>query len=91
MVHINSNKRYRLGLKKICKNLCFFYRKGIPKEIQPDNNRFKPRELRIYAPDGRVVSAGTEPVPVKSPYGDRGKVVAHYGLPENLPHLLSFL
>jgi hypothetical protein len=86
--HHNTNSRFRILTKEICKKLCHFYHKGIPTETQPANVK-KAYEFGIFDSAGKIVSF--EPVPIKGPDGQNGKLVAHYGVaPEDLPYLALF-
>jgi hypothetical protein len=88
--HPNSNSRYRGIRKRISACLCRFYRNGIPQTTQINNNGHKEYGLKVFDPtNGRTVSFAS--VSTKSPTGDKGKLVAHYGLPpEALPYLALF-
>jgi hypothetical protein len=86
--HHNTNSRFRSLARAICKKLCCFYHNGIPAEPQQVNVR-RTYEFGIFDSSRKIVSF--EPVPVKSPDGQKGKLVAHYGVaPEDLPYLALF-
>jgi hypothetical protein len=86
--HHNTNSRFRRLSKEICKKLCHFYHKGIPIETQTANVS-KAYEFGIFDSVRKIASF--EPVPIKSPTGEKGKLVAHYGVsPEALPYLALF-
>ena len=54
MFHPNSNKRYRLMLRQLCKNFSSAYRHGVPQKPQTTSNGHKPYDLKLIQPNGQT-------------------------------------